>query len=457
MRAFILLPLFVFAYVAWILSIGFDFTLLDMHGFRQTQTAISVWAMKSGHLLFYETPVLGAPFSIPFELPVYHWFVLGVNLIGIPLDQAGRVVSIAFFVVSIFGLYRLLSRFEPLERFFILLPFIVSPHYLFWSRTFLIESVALAVSIWFLVLCNSYRGLFFAFLAPAKATTFLPILFVSGVKFLVKPKKALFLNLCVSFLSIVLWTKYTDHLKTLNPQTNGFLTSEALWDWTFGGDRLSSQFWVEIFWNRIIPDLLGNHWVLLLLPFGIFNSRFRFFVLVNLSLFILPLLVFMNVHKVHNYYQYANGVFLLLALGASSLGFFRKHYLLAALFLPIMLYSSYRGYHERFVPYIWNAGSDQTSLTRYIRNNTKPEEYIIIFGQDWSPEIPYYARRKALMNRTGVIDESFMNSIALTGKATKGLGAVVFCNHPPNDSILNLLGTSSLTESGNCKVFTRAN
>jgi uncharacterized membrane protein (DUF373 family) len=114
-----ILPLIVLAYMIWVFSIGFDFTLLDMHGFRQTQTAISVWSMKSGSLLFYETPVLGAPFSIPFELPVYHWCVLIINLTGVPLDQAGRLVSIAFFILIILGLYRLLTGFKTYERFFV--------------------------------------------------------------------------------------------------------------------------------------------------------------------------------------------------------------------------------------------------------------------------------------------------------------------------------------------------
>lgn len=43
-------------------SVGWNHTLSDMHGFRQTKTAItSYYFMQGGPFLGYETPVLGAP------------------------------------------------------------------------------------------------------------------------------------------------------------------------------------------------------------------------------------------------------------------------------------------------------------------------------------------------------------------------------------------------------------
>jgi hypothetical protein len=47
--------------------------LIDRHEFRQTQTALSALFMQPGleGLLNYETPVLGAPWSIPFEFPLF--------------------------------------------------------------------------------------------------------------------------------------------------------------------------------------------------------------------------------------------------------------------------------------------------------------------------------------------------------------------------------------------------
>src|SRR5258708_3048765 len=46
----------------------------DVHGFRQSQTAVTINALANGSpFLRYETPVLGYPWSIPFEFPLYQW------------------------------------------------------------------------------------------------------------------------------------------------------------------------------------------------------------------------------------------------------------------------------------------------------------------------------------------------------------------------------------------------
>jgi hypothetical protein len=45
--------------------------ILEFHGFRQTQTAItSYWMMQEGWQLDYQTPVAGYPWAIPFEFPL---------------------------------------------------------------------------------------------------------------------------------------------------------------------------------------------------------------------------------------------------------------------------------------------------------------------------------------------------------------------------------------------------
>lgn len=54
----------------------FSMPLLDVHGFRQTQTAITVREfLRSGyHPLRYITPIFGSQSCIPFEFPVYQSF-----------------------------------------------------------------------------------------------------------------------------------------------------------------------------------------------------------------------------------------------------------------------------------------------------------------------------------------------------------------------------------------------
>ena len=63
-------------HAAYFLWIGLDHPALDFYAFRQTQTALSAyWLWHDGFRLAYETPVLGAPWAIPYEFPLYQWLV----------------------------------------------------------------------------------------------------------------------------------------------------------------------------------------------------------------------------------------------------------------------------------------------------------------------------------------------------------------------------------------------
>lgn len=68
---------------------------VDASGFRQTQTALSIdWLLRGGPWLDYVTPVLGAPWSIPFEFPFYQWLAaLLSSITGMSADNSGRLVS----------------------------------------------------------------------------------------------------------------------------------------------------------------------------------------------------------------------------------------------------------------------------------------------------------------------------------------------------------------------------
>src|ERR1700733_12178228 len=77
--------------------------LLGMHSFRQTQTAITAyWILRGSPWFAYHTPVLGAPWSIPYEFPMYQLVVAAVvKLTGLQLDPAGRLVSYLFLLATI--------------------------------------------------------------------------------------------------------------------------------------------------------------------------------------------------------------------------------------------------------------------------------------------------------------------------------------------------------------------
>jgi hypothetical protein len=57
---------------AYAMTTGWNHTILDQYGFRQAQTAATLeYLVKGGPWFAYETPVLGPPWSIPFEFPLY--------------------------------------------------------------------------------------------------------------------------------------------------------------------------------------------------------------------------------------------------------------------------------------------------------------------------------------------------------------------------------------------------
>ncbi|MDB6126911.1 MAG: hypothetical protein JWM35_807, partial [Verrucomicrobia bacterium] len=151
----------------WFTHVGWSNRLADTHPFRQTQTALSTyWMAKDGVRLDYSTPAMGAPWSIPMEFPLYQAVVtLVTRSTGLSLESAGRAVSLFFFYASLPAIWLLLRRFryQPAQRWLFLALVLTCPLYIFYSRTFLIESTAFCFGVWFLfsfhvALTSRHRG-----------------------------------------------------------------------------------------------------------------------------------------------------------------------------------------------------------------------------------------------------------------------------------------------------------
>jgi hypothetical protein len=80
-------------------TIGWSHAISDSYGWRQTQTALSAYFMlHGGPWLAYETPLLGPPWRIPHEIPIYQALVVTlVSATGLKLEAAGRAVSLVLF------------------------------------------------------------------------------------------------------------------------------------------------------------------------------------------------------------------------------------------------------------------------------------------------------------------------------------------------------------------------
>ncbi len=431
----LLVPAFLFAagWFLWHTRVGWDHTISDIHGFRQTQTAISVRALLQGGPFWrYETPVLGPPWSIPMELPLYQWVVAAwATLFSTDIASAGRWVGEGFFLATLAALWALLGEcgVRPVHRLAFLSLALVSPEYVFWSRTLMIESTATALCVGYLWLMarhlrtrdatSAVVGMLLGSLGAAvKVTTFLPFCLVAAVMLFAKeglPRPGTFGGwvqrtsfAAVSFgivplAALVGWTRYADAVKALNAWGAEMVSNtEHMRKWSFGtwSQRVDASTWA-VFLARTVPDQVGSVAALGLGAAVIGLARHRLWPwLVSIVAFVFGLMVFVNLHVVHNYYAYGIGLFLVAAVGWAVVGLMESESWkrgLGAAVLAVCLVAStttYRGAYYR-AQAIDHTGLQHLGET--VRRYVPPGEIFVGVGLDWSSELPYYAERRALM------------------------------------------------------------
>lgn len=426
-------------------TVGWDNYLLDRHGFRQTQTALTAYYfLQEGFRLDYITPVFGPPWTIPFEFPLYQTVVALTSMLsGIHLDQSGRIVSLLFFYLALAALYLLLGEvgLRRRWRFLFLSLVLASPTYIFWSRTFMIESMALFLCLLFAALAlramrtGSLRAVLLSGLAGTlaglvKTTTFavflIPVflfcLWISVRKERDKDLGFYLLAGAVIFLlpvvAVWLWVGYADSLKLANPLTEN-LTSSNLKNWNYGtwSFKLSSEAWERIFsWaSRFV---ISSPFLLVLLPVGfVFGRRLGIYAFGSVFIGLLGPLIFTNLYYIHDYYYYAVGVFFLAGIGFSLVSIAEKSKFksLNAIILLLVLLVLYREYFDIYYPHQKTDYSTSANvlLFKVIKDSTEKDDVIIVFGHDWNPYIAYYSERKAIMGTVSISDKKFEQAIAL--------------------------------------------
>src|SRR4051812_17138516 len=99
--------LLVHSYFAF--SYGFRQPLTDFHDTRQAFTAlIADGIAKGGPLFAYWVPLLGPPWSMPHEFPIFEWAVVLIRgLTRLPLDSAGRLTNILFFYLCFIPIFHI--------------------------------------------------------------------------------------------------------------------------------------------------------------------------------------------------------------------------------------------------------------------------------------------------------------------------------------------------------------
>lgn len=460
---------------------GFGPFISDDHPFRQTQTALTIRSFSEWRdFFYYRIPILGPPWTIPFEFPIYQAIVRGLEVLsGLRLETCGRLVSVLFFLASWWPISRLLDVLGVTHKKVVAALLLLAPVYVFWSRSVMIETTALFFSLVYLAeFARVYRKdgvnaldlaviLGFGTLAAlTKVTTFAPLCLVASAAMLLKFVPTVFagrgygkwlalglVHLAILLVTIV-WIRHTDALKSLSP-LGEMLTSSQLSNWNFGPleQRLDPRIWFALLNNS--SDMFfpfPRHYMplkaaLVALLAAIFGYAFsncgrqrRQQVLVLLGLFVLPFIIFTNLHRIHNYYQVANGWLAILALALALIGAYeaapdaRRRCIIAAMHLGLLgVFFSCSLWYLHFK----NTGAFRyPDLTTAIQRETPADAVLIITGLDWSPEVPYYANRRALMRMEATKGTATWDR-ALTQLRQSGVpvAAYVACGSGPDPQV----------------------
>lgn len=455
----------VLALHGWAATVGWHHGMLPGNGFRQAQTGLTTYFIQQERelSLAYPTPVLGKPWSIPMEFPLYEWTVAGLNrATGGPLVETARLVTLACFYLTLPALWLLLGALGlGAGRRWIALAFALScPVYIFYSRAFLIESMALMLAAWFvtallLALQRSHRGwltaaaLLGTLAAVVKITTLMLFLVpvAAGLGWQCwlaargrerergAARRRIFQAAAAFVLPLVLgvaWIVYSDSVKALNPAAD-MLRSGPQRRYNFGiwADRLSPDYWHR--WIHLSTDAAIHPAVFgAVVLAAILSRRWRWFILSGIGLFILAPAVFPFLYAWHDYYYYANAGFLAVAMGGAALALLdsRCPRWLGSLVVLGALALQFNGYRTRYLPEQRVPSNGHTGLTELLLNSTNFDDVLVVAGQDWSSILPYSAQRRALMIRNGYeyngpyLDQAFGNlrdeyvaALILTGGA----------------------------------------
>ena len=128
------------AHAIYYLLLGITSPVLEGNPFRETQTALSAyWLWRGGPWFAYETPVLGYPWSVPLEFPIYQGLVAILRGFGVPIHIGGRLLSFGFYVACLWPLSRLFRVIDLPRTAFLTMSalFLSAPTYVFWGRTVL--------------------------------------------------------------------------------------------------------------------------------------------------------------------------------------------------------------------------------------------------------------------------------------------------------------------------------
>ena len=462
----VLTTIFVVALLFNLYGVTYNWTIGFMagHEFRQAHTAIVAYYIdqQDNFSLLYETPIFGKPWvSLLLEVPIYEWAVVGLSrLTGLPHVIAARTISAACFYLTLPAIWLLLGRLGlPKPRRLLVLALILSaPVYIFYSRAFLMDSMALMASAWWLVAFvrtmdeRRWHWLALAILAGTTAalvkSAILAVWMVPGAAYgawllwrdvrvrdnWIKPLKTLGWGLAtvvVALGCLQAWVAFTDPIKEAHASA-----------WIFTSKNLSQGNWglfdfdvlfATALWHHLLAcwdQAIMSRWLIMAgLVAGLAFPTVRWLVVGTAALFFTPQLLFPYAYAYQDYYFYACAIFLHGALGYTLLGLWDSRLprwvIGLVLVVPFVAQAAtYWGDYRVQQSVVHHGGYPFTDV---IRELTPKKSVIIVAGADWAAMTPLYAQRKALMIRNGLEHDQAYLERAFDDLAGEEVSALVVC------------------------------
>lgn len=404
-------------------------SLLDRYEFRQLQTALSTyWIAQDGWQLAYPTPLFGPPWSIPMEFPTYQVITATVHqMTDLPLEQAGRLVSVLMLLACLPALHDLLALagLAHSRRLIVHALVLTAPVYLFYGRAFMIETTALCLSVWFLALLRRalakptvgwiFATVIFAVMAAlTKVTTFMVFGLPAAALCLAAWRRRTAdagqnIRLAVAAIAPALlslgaawwWVRFGDTVKDSNP-FSGFLTARELQGWNFGSWTLRGDwsFWLHLQETISAHNLTGAAFAVALLCTPLASVRARWIAGIALIGFCSGPLVFANLYHLHDYYYAANALLLLTAAGIIIASVWDEPRLPRGfnwLALAIVLIAQGNAYYRGYASHHRNPAPPPPAMAEVVRTRVPEDGVVLIYGADWNPLLPYYMQRRTVM------------------------------------------------------------
>ncbi|MBW7895652.1 MAG: glycosyltransferase family 39 protein [Opitutaceae bacterium] len=434
----VLLFVLAMGYNVWGVTYHFGMGFLAGHEFRQSQTAlISRYIDRENNFgLLYETPILGKPWvSILMEVPIYEWSVVGLSrLTGWEHVISARLISVGCFYAMLGAVWLLLGRLgvARVRRLLFLALILAAPVYIFYSRAFLIDAMALMAGVWWLYAFvrvmqeRDWRWLAVAVVAGSVSALVKGAVYAVwlvpgaaygawvlwrewraqlGWKRLLQTVGWGLGTVVVAVGLLRAWVAYTDPIKAAHASAWIFTSANlSLGNWgMFSAEALlSGKVWG--FLTRCWEQAIMSRWLLgAVLVLGLCLPRARKPVLGIGGMFFVAQFMMPYAFAYQDYYFYMIAVFALVAAGYVVTALWETKvwwsgWVLVAVLLTAQVRAYFADYYQQQSA-VMDGGSPVTTVLREL---TPKNSVIVVAGADWAAMTPLYAERRALMVRNGL-------------------------------------------------------